>query len=278
MRKSVRPRPATPVHAPRQPTLHFTRSGTVRAGRTVKALLKLRQMILDGDLKAGARVPELALVERTGVSRTPIRAALLQLADEGLLEPCPSGGFVVRAFHEEEVFDAIDLRGTLEGAAARRAAERQLSAAQLFELRDCIAAMDAIAARRKLDFEHFTHYVRSNERFHALLVKLANSAVLARAIDRVLALPFASPSAFVLVQSQLPHSREIIVLAQQQHRAIYQAIAAGDGAHAEALTREHSSLAKRNLQSAREREEHMQHVLGGNLIKLRSDAAPKHPR
>lgn len=251
----------------------LTRKGSVRAGQTVKALLRLRQLILDGELKPGERVPELTLVEHTGVSRTPIRAALLQLADEGLLESSASGGFVVRAFDESEVFDAIDVRGTLEGCAARRAAERRPSHAEMAELRDCVGAMDAIVTRRKLGVEHFSDYVRLNERYHQLLVELAHSPVLTRAIDRILALPFASPSAFVLAQAELPQAHQILVIGQDQHRAILDAIAAGESARAENITREHSSLAKRNLQSVAAREAQVQHVAGGNLIKLHSGEA-----
>jgi GntR family transcriptional regulator of vanillate catabolism len=231
-------------------------------------MLRLRQLILDGQLKPGERVPELALVEHTGVSRTPIRAALIQLAEEGLLEPSTSGGFFVRQFDEQEVFDAIDLRGTLEGAAARRAAERRLSNEQLAPLRDCVGAMDAIATSKRLDLQHFSDYVRLNEQFHSLLVEFANSAVLSRAIDRVLALPFASPSAFVLAQSELPQSNKILMTAQEHHRAILKAIASGDGELAEKLAREHSTLAKRNLHVAGTQELPMRRVVGGNLIKL----------
>lgn len=248
--------------------LRRTRSGQLRASQTVKAMLRLRQLILDGHLKPGERVPELALVKHTGVSRTPIRAALIQLAEEGLLEPSSSGGFVVREFDEQEVFDAIDLRGTLEGAAARRAAERHLSHEQLAPMRDCVGAMDAIANSRKLDLQHFSDYVRLNEEFHRLLVVMANSAVLGRAIDRVLALPFASPSAFVLAQSALPHAQKILTTAQQHHRAILRAIASGDADEAERLAREHSTLAKRNLQTANAQETQMRRVVGGNLIRL----------
>lgn len=248
----------------------LTRKGSVRAGQTVKALLRLRQLILDGELKPGERVPELTLVEHTGVSRTPIRAALLQLAEEGLLEPSISGGFVVRAFDENEVFDAIDVRGTLEGAAARRAAERRPSQAELVQLRDCVSAMDDIVTRRKLNVEHFSDYVRLNERYHALLVELAHSPVLTRALERILALPFASPSAFVLAQASLPRAHQILVIGQDQHHAILEAIAAGEGVRAESIAREHSNLAKRNLQSVAAREVQVHNVIGGNLIKLRS--------
>src|SRR5690348_771573 len=98
-------RSATHLESPavERKRLALTRTGNVRAGQTVKAMKRLRQLILDGKLQAGERVPELALVEHTGVSRTPIRAALMQLAEEGLLEASASGGFIVRAFDEDEV-------------------------------------------------------------------------------------------------------------------------------------------------------------------------------
>ncbi len=126
-----------------------TSASDVRGLRTLKAQMRVRQLILDGELKVGQRIPELSLVERTGVSRTPVRAALVRLAEEGLLEyAASSGGFIVRAFDESEVYDAIDVPGTLEGAAARRAAERRPPASELSELRDCVGAMDALIARR----------------------------------------------------------------------------------------------------------------------------------
>src|SRR5580700_4432411 len=101
-------------------------------------------MLLRGDFQAGERISELPLVARLGVSRTPIRLALDRLAHEGLLEASPTGGFVVRAFTIEDVWDAIETRGVLEGAAARLAAERLQhpnELAQLHELRDEMDAM-----------------------------------------------------------------------------------------------------------------------------------------
>ena len=92
--------------------------------QTVKATLGLRELVLDGEFSPGERVPEIGLAKRLGVSRTPLRLALSTLAHEGLLEPLPGGGFVVRAFTLRDVTDAIELRGVLEGTAARLAAER----------------------------------------------------------------------------------------------------------------------------------------------------------
>ena len=96
--------------------------------QAVKAQLRLREMILAGELPGGARIAELALVDRLGVSRTPIRAALMRLEQEGLLQALPGGGYAVRTFSERDVSDAIELRGTLEGlvgAAGRRARRRR---------------------------------------------------------------------------------------------------------------------------------------------------------
>src|SRR5690348_10618860 len=81
-------------------------------------------MLLRGEFATGERLSELSLVARLGVSRTPIRLALQKLAHEGLLESLPSAGFLVRQFNMADVWDAIELRGALEGAAARLAAER----------------------------------------------------------------------------------------------------------------------------------------------------------
>src|SRR5712671_514302 len=91
-------------------------------------------MLLRGDFQPGERVSELPLVARLGVSRTPIRLALDRLANEGLLEIAPTGGFVVRAFTLTDVYDTIEMRGVLEGAAARLAAERLQDRRELSKL------------------------------------------------------------------------------------------------------------------------------------------------
>ena len=92
--------------------------------QALKAQLRLRELVLAGELPPGERIAELAIVEKLGMSRTPIRSALMRLEQEGLLEALPGGGYAVRSFSERDVADAIELRGTIEGLAARLAAER----------------------------------------------------------------------------------------------------------------------------------------------------------
>jgi DNA-binding GntR family transcriptional regulator len=66
--------------------------------QTTKAIVSLRELILHGEIAPGEQLLEVVLVDRLGVSRTPIRAALAQLAQEGLLEKMPGGGYAVRKF------------------------------------------------------------------------------------------------------------------------------------------------------------------------------------
>ena len=216
----------------------------------LRAQSRLREMILAGELPGGTRIAELSIVEKLGVSRTPIRAALMRLEQEGLIESLPNGGYAVRTFSERDVSEAIELRGTIEGLTARLAAERGAAPVVLNEARECLQGIDAVLAQPALDDESFSGYVKLNERFHTLLGELAGSTVLARELERVASLPFASPSAFVVVQANSPQARDMLIVAQDQHWQVLHAIEAREGSRAEAIMREHSRLAQRNLRDA----------------------------
>ncbi|MCU0925968.1 MAG: GntR family transcriptional regulator [Hydrogenophaga sp.] len=214
----------------------------------VRAQLRLRELILSGELSGGTRIAELAIVERLGMSRTPIRAALVRLEQEGLLAALPGGGYVVQSFTERDVADAIELRGTLEGLLARLAAERGATPLALQSARQCLDGIDAVLSAPRLDDQGFSAYVALNHRFHRLLCEMAQSPTIARQLDRVVSLPFASPSGFVLLQAQSSRARDMLVVAQDQHRQVLCAIEQRESYRAEAIMREHSRLAQRNLQ------------------------------
>lgn len=216
----------------------------------VRAQLQLRELILSGELAGGARITELSIVEKLGVSRTPVRAALSRLEQEGLLEPLPSGGYAVKSFSERDIADAIELRGTLEGLLARTAAERGVSAVVLADARDCLQEIDVTLSKSALSDKSFKAYVDLNERFHALLCEMADSPVIAAQLERVVGLPFASASAFVIEQADSPQARDMLIVAQDQHRQVLDAIDRGESARAESIMREHSRLAQRNLRQA----------------------------
>src|SRR5947208_1117206 len=80
---------------------------------------------------------------------------------------------------------------------------------------------------------------------------------LIRQIDRASAQPFASPSGFVMAQSALPEAQQILLIAQDHHRIVVDAIENREGARAEAIMREHARLAMRNLRLALRNRTHL---------------------
>jgi GntR family transcriptional regulator of vanillate catabolism len=214
--------------------------------QTVKAELGLRELVFDGVFAPGERVPEIELARRLGVSRTPLRLAFSKLAHEGLLEPLPGGGFVVCSFTRADISDAIELRGVLEGTAARLAAERLESPDELDPLVAAVGQLDDVL--EDVTPESLVRYVELNDTYHGTLVRLAKSPTLARAIAANAALPFAAPGALLTSHASLGRSREILIVAQHQHRVLVDALREHQGTRAEEIAREHARLAKLNLE------------------------------
>jgi len=107
------------------------------------ALYQLRSQIVSGELKGGTKLRASHLAERMSVSRTPISEALVKLEGEGLLIRDKSG-FTVRSFELSDVYDAIDLRGLLEGAAVQRAAARGISDSEENRMLNLLADIDLV--------------------------------------------------------------------------------------------------------------------------------------
>ena len=238
--------------------------GDAASSLTTKATLGLRELIFGGELAPEQRVPEIGLAEQLGVSRTPLRLALATLAHEGLLRALPGGGFVVCSFSLSDVADAIELRGVLEGAAARFAAERLVGEPELADLVAVTEQLDAVVDTRSPVLERF---VELNDEYHRALVELAKSDAITRAIANVVALPFASPGALLASQAALTREREILVVAQHQHRAMIEAVRAGHGARAEEIAREHARLAMLNLELVLASEPALDRLPGAPLLR-----------
>ena len=233
--------------------------------QTLKAQILLRKLLLSGEMRPGERVSEPNMVVRLGVSRTPVRMALVRLEEEGLLDAIPSGGYAVKAFDERALVEAIEIRGTLEGLAARLAAERGASAGALARLAAVLDDIDAVlGGEGETDLPL---YVESNAAFHDGLAALCGSEALLRQIQRASAQPFASPSALVLVQSGAPAAQRMLNVAQDQHRCVLTAIERREGARAEAIMREHARIAHRNLERAFGNQAIMDRVPGAALIR-----------
>src|SRR5262245_6812398 len=212
-----------------------------------RALVLLREMIVRGDFQPGERLSELSLVARLSISRTPIRLALERLAHEGLLEASSSGGFIARAFTIEDVWDAIEVRGILEGTAARFAAERLIDVSEIERLRQYHEEMTSI---EQLNLDTLNRFLELNDGFHGELMRLAKAPMLTWTLERVTSLPFGAPGSLVFTHSQLPAAYGILKIGQEQHRAVVEAIENRQGTRAESIAREHARLSRRTIEIA----------------------------
>jgi GntR family transcriptional regulator of vanillate catabolism len=212
-----------------------------------RATIRIREMILRGRLKPGQRVAEAMLAELLRMSRTPIRQALPVLAKEGLLVESETRGYIVRTFTQSDILDAIDLRGAIEGLAARRVAERGPSRELLRELRDSLEAGDRIFKKRHMVESDEAAYSEMNGRFHALIVAEAGSAIFAQVLARNAGVPFASPEALAFDATDLEKMYDALNFAHRQHHAVVDALEGHQGARVEALMREHVNTVKQSI-------------------------------
>jgi DNA-binding GntR family transcriptional regulator len=196
--------------------------------RTVKkdVVAYLKQAIIAGDLRPGERLVEPLLAEQLKVSRTPVREAIFQLENEGLVERIPYRGAVVASISSRDVSEIYTIKSAIEGLAARLACQN-VTPLQIKQLRDLLKQMEAYA--KKGDLDQYTGVSRS---FHLQIVEIADNRWLLdvyRRLDppihglRILAL-------------SLPGRPKNSV---REHRAILEAIAGEDGEEAEVLTQQH---------------------------------------
>ena len=220
------------------------------SNQQTRALVRIREMILRGKLAPGQRVAEAPLAEALGMSRTPVRQALPVLAQEGLLAEHATRGYVVRGFGVADIPDALDIRGVLEGLAARRVAEQGPSRGMLAALRGCLADGDRILGKGHIQESDEALYADMNARFHELIVREAHSPMLEQELERNARIPFAGPQALAFDKESLGGMYRRLSYAHWQHHLIATALERGESARAEALMREHAHVVKESLNVA----------------------------
>lgn len=194
--------------------------------RTVGAL---RKLILHGDLAAGARLGEVELAERLGVSRTPVREALTRLAAEGLVELVPNRGARVSSWTVAELAAVFDLRVALEPKLTELAARRAtpLDVAALHELAEEMAAVGRPGPGQDLDV-----LIELNRRFHSCLVAVADQPAMAAALAGAV-------HARIVLRNFHTYDDESLGRSLAHHREIVAAIRAGDPVWARAVMTAH---------------------------------------
>ena len=147
-------------------------SPIVRRPLHEEAADRLRDLIVQGRLAAGARLNERLLTTQLGVSRTPLREAFKVLATEGLVELLPNRGAIVSHMDPVRLSDSLAVMGALEALAGELAC-RNATEAQLNEIRALHYEMLAYHARGDL-----AGYFKFNQAIHLKIVKYSGNAVL----------------------------------------------------------------------------------------------------
>lgn len=217
-----------------------------------RVTLALRQMILAGEFGPGARIAEIPLAERLGVSRTPVRMALAVLEREGLLRSAPRRGFVVREITLDEITDAFTVRGALEALACRLALERGLSADTLATLDACLAEGERMLSKGRFTADDTGRWSAMNARFHAAILQAAGNTPLAGALENVSRIPLVGAGAIAFNSLSLDVSFRYMQAAQAEHRDVVDALRTRQSARAQALIEEHAYRSGRNLRMSLE--------------------------
>lgn len=219
------------------------------AAQIDKVVSELRDLVLSGELQPGDRVIELQFAARLGVSRTPLRIAMAELEKEGLLERLPSRGFRVRSFTVDEIADAVDVRGVLEGMAARLLAERGASQETLDGLCDAVEAGKKLLAAAERDPNVTVDaraWGRINRRFHEILYESAGNRALVAALEHNNKTPLAGPAALTLPSTPSVLETPFVLRAQADHEDLLRAITRREAVRAESLMREHAYRSREN--------------------------------
>lgn len=223
--------------------------------QTSKIVYDLTQEIIRGELGPDATLAEEQLAERFGVSRTPIRQALSMLSEEGLLEKAGGRSYRVRRFAPREMLEAIEVRGALEGLAARQVAENKIGLPVLRELDMCLAQEERLLASCEtegLTPQTVSQYFTLNSRIHRIIVQGAQNGALSSSIEAANRVPFVAVGSLARYKANLEPKDlrlelQFFAYGHMQHLEIVDAIRGGQGTRAEALMREHAQLAVRNI-------------------------------
>jgi GntR family transcriptional regulator, vanillate catabolism transcriptional regulator len=223
-------------------TSRIAPASKMRAGnRALSVMDQIRESILIGAVVTGERLNEVKLSRMLAVSRTPVRAVLQALAGEGLLDYEPNRGFSVREFPLGAVVDAYEIRASLEGVAARFAAERGLSGDEKAVIERSLAAGDRLLERGSFETGDRSIYRGINGDFHDTLLAAARNRMLGEMIRICHHVPMSSSRNIVAFEHRDVRRRH------DDHHRIYEAIVAREPWRAEMLMREHVSSVKASL-------------------------------
>jgi GntR family transcriptional regulator of vanillate catabolism len=224
---------------------------------THTVLTKLRELIVTGKIAPETRLRAEALAEQLEVSRTPVRSALAMLSAEGLVSYNVNRGYTVRAVTIRDVFDAIEVRATLEALACRVSMDRGWSAEDIERLASLVRQARVIVDRGDWSEQIEGEWYQLNWVFHRSIYHATHNMVLRNSIRMTLIYPVfgdiarVCPSVAVHIPQrfrQLSNTTpEHIRASQLEHERLLEAIGSGDSNEAARLMFDHVIATKTRL-------------------------------
>ncbi|MGI6004871.1 MAG: GntR family transcriptional regulator [Christensenellales bacterium] len=205
-------------------------------------LEKLEKDIVNGKYPPGTKLTEKALCEEFEVSRTPLREAFYMLERTGLIEIIPNKGIRVIGVSQKDIDDIYTIKGAIDGLAARLAAER-ITKEELAELKEVLDLTEFYVAK-----DNSEKVVEMDTRFHEIVLEAGRNRPLRQMLNTYHKLVRGARN-----KSLSSPERQDLMLAE--HKALYEAIAAGDGELAGKLSTEHAVRARGRIAGVMRQEE-----------------------
>lgn len=207
----------------------------VKSSSTAKAYQILKDKILSNELPAGFQKTEPEMAELLGMSRTPVREALVRLASEGLVEMIPRRGAMVLPVRTSDMQEIYQLLTILEPEAAAEVAQCGLSKGMEAKLEQLMVEMEAAMQRNDLDA-----WALADDQFHRVLLSASSNQRLNAIVNNL----FDQAHRARMITLRL---RNKPVKSTEEHRAILSAIRKGEGELTRKLFREHRMYAAEEL-------------------------------
>lgn len=210
-----------------------------RLSTEAQATLSLREHILSGALKPGARLTETPLAEQLGIARATLRMSLHRLASEGIVVQIPYTGWQVVALSARDVWELWTLRGSLESLAARLAAERMNDSARE-KVKEAMKELAAACHRGRV------HDInKADFAFHRTMIDLAGHTRLSeqyRQVEQQVRLYIASTNIY-----NEPDDWLVVI---EHHQPLASALLDGDPERAAEEARRHNEVFGKKLAAA----------------------------
>ena len=203
-------------------------AGPAFATKSDLAYTRLRELILSGELRPGAVLPQAALAQTIGISTTPLREALRRLKQEGLVDLDAHRDARVRPLDAAEARDLLELRGSLDPLAASLAAQRRTDA-DLVELRAALDGLEALRPRPS------AAELESHHRFHGAIHRASHNALLVEILDGL----WVKTDRYRRHGLEAGRTQDERNARATEHRQLFEAVRDGDGETAAELMRRH---------------------------------------